>query len=70
MKETHIHSFELKIRRIRADNPDYVGSTGDRAFILDVCKCGKERATDYGPTKIMLVLYNRMRDAQTTKLPA
>lgn len=68
MSERHVHTYTLKIRRIRADNVQYVGSTGDKAFILQVCKCGNELAIDYGALKIVAKRYKELIDAQRTKV--
>lgn len=60
MKDKHEHRFELRIKRIRADNPSYKGTTGDKAFIYNHCECGHERALDMGETHKMAVRYQEL----------
>lgn len=68
VKEKHEHLFVLKIKRIRADNVRYPGSTGDKAFILQACKYGKETAIDMGATALMLARYKELKHVQTAEL--
>jgi hypothetical protein len=49
MKEKHEHKYTIKIMRIRADNPGYKGTTGDKAFLFRDCKCGHKQTFDMGP---------------------
>lgn len=56
MKAEHVHDFSIKGERIKADNPDYNGTTGDKAFLLRNCECGVTRVFEYGEYQKMMSL--------------
>lgn len=68
MKDKHVHTHQLKIRRIRADNVNYHGTTGDKAFILNVCKCGHEKAIDYGEVGLIALRFRELTNVQAKNL--
>ncbi len=51
-QDVHVHKFEGKelVPINIIDNDLYVGNAGDRAFIMQTCKCGAKQAIDYGLT--------------------
>lgn len=55
MKKKHEHDFkQWEVRTIKViQNPDYIGTAGDRAFLVQTCSCGKVQPRDYGTTQIM-----------------
>ena len=61
--EKHEHDHKLKIKRIRADNEKYTGTTGDKAVIYWTCDCNEEVAIEMGDTESMAVKYNILKKA-------
>lgn len=52
--EKHTHRYtKLEGQRVRPDNKRYQGSTGDKAILYRVCKCGDKYAIEFGTYKAM-----------------
>ena len=61
MTDTHIHSYKkLYIYRIKRVHPSYNGTSGDKAFLLYLCKCKKALPFDYGTTRDMTERYKSL----------
>lgn len=62
--EKHTHQADrIGIARITKDiNPDYPGTSGDKSFLMHVCKCGYMEAFEYGSTSSMRKLMKEIQN--------
>jgi hypothetical protein len=64
VENKHQHVFtKWSVRPIKViKNPHYVGTAGDRAFLVKECACGKVEARDYGSTAAMYEKLEQVSD--------
>ena len=65
MKEPHVHDYkEAELVKLVNVQKNYKGTSGDKAFLMRVCKCGDKEAFEYGDTKKMQQLLQVIEDKE------